>query len=388
MSEATAANAEGWNSTVEILFPSASFEEQYRFYAGSLPCAIVRVDVTKTDREGGSYSQSVAICRATERFPQFSLVPKEGVGYMFELVGLPTVTFPNERQFPAAYSVFGMRPAPIQALFHPRLISELLASPGWCVDTRDNCIALYRRHQVCPRDTLASFADSAGNLLRAFLEGAKLAQPALHVKADAHEDAETWKGLYSSQARAALVTRSEVEVFVQSATPRKLTAAMLASLETKKNLALFGLLFSLPGAAFVTMFALQVIDSGGTHGWQIAALGLVFLAIGGPLAFFAGRSHFRSLRVLSRGVLASAKIDSLETTGMVINDQAVTAMAVSFAAQGLMQHIRFNICGDAGLRAQRLLDADKPASILYDPDVPSRALYVDSLITESADYDP
>ena len=117
-------------------------------------------------------------------------------------------------------------------------------------------------------------------------------------------------------------------------------------------------------------------------------VGILSGTLGAWILFRSVRSRYRQNALLRSGHVGSAKIVSLDATGVEIDGEKQYRMNVEFQALGRAVTATTKIRGDAVFRAKRLMQDGKPAVILYDRSVETRILYADSLMHVSPEYEP
>ena len=116
-------------------------------------------------------------------------------------------------------------------------------------------------------------------------------------------------------------------------------------------------------------------------------VGILSGTLGAWILFRSVRSRYRQNALLRSGHVGSAKIVSLDATGLEIEGEKQYLMTVEFQALGRAVTATSRIRGDALFRAKRLMEDGKPAVILYDPHNEMRILYTDSLLHVSPEYE-
>ena len=117
-------------------------------------------------------------------------------------------------------------------------------------------------------------------------------------------------------------------------------------------------------------------------------MGLVFVVVGVPMAFYGGRARYRLRRLLRHGRPALASIEKIEATNFSVDGAQLVRLTVTYRHEGHQQRASGKLVGPGLERVRKLSAVGKPAPILYDPKVPERMLFVDDLISVGTELEP
>jgi hypothetical protein len=350
-------------------------------------------DITRS-RDSGERSstntQTVVFHEDTRlRFPSFYLQP-EGplLNLFYRLSGYADIDFGSHPAFSRAYHLTGRYEEDLRKLFNTRLLAELERRPGLTVQAAGAALILFRTNVICAGAERDRLVAEAAEIFRLIAESARASGFSANrvVNRDVRALVGKLPGLGGIDARRELVTRADLEAFLHCAPPRKLPANIRLYMEriVPQVFPGFGLIFAMAGTLFTYMFTRQAIERGAgffTGDTGGALMGLLFLAIGAPVAFFGGRARHRIKRVLKRGKLTPATIEKVQPTGTSVNGVAQYELTVRYRADGREVRGSGKVAGAGVERAQKYAAEHKPAAILYDPANPGQVLLADGLLT-------
>lgn len=347
---------------------------------------------THTVRQTTAYYESDAV-----HFPKFTLQPEGFLLNLFSgVVGIQDIDFPAHPEFSRAYHLTAVHAENTRRLFNDRLLEGLSHRQGYCVASDSGSLVIYRPGKLCEAEELKGFVSEAAEIFCLFEDSARksgqTAETVLTAKVDVKALAEKMPGLIGNIVRETLVTRTDVDAFIRQPPPRTIPANILRYSDkfAPGFIMLLGIVFAMAGAAFAFAFGYEALSGGkGLMSDKGAGviLPLVFLGVGGCIAYFAGRTRIRIKRLLRNGRICAAKIEKIDSTGESINNESVSLMTVQFQAEGRVMQASCKIMGNAVQRAQKLAVDKKPAPILYDSDDPQRILFVEALLNVSREYE-
>lgn len=386
------------------LFPASEFTGMcnvIRTQMQGIRFAVGDVSVTKetgtgTDSTTKTVEQTAAYYESdTSRFPKFTLQPEGFMTKMFSrATGIEDINFPAHPEFSRAYYLSAVHAENTRRLFNGLLLEGLGRRQGLYVESDSGSLIIYRPGKLCAAEELKGFVGEAAEIFRLFEDSARksalTAETVLTAKVDVKALAEKMPGLMGKIARATLVTRADVEAFVRQPPPRTIPANILRYRDkfVPGFVVLIGIVFAVAGAAFAVAFGYEALAGGKGLMSGGVFIGLTFLAVGGCIAYFAGRVRIRIKRLLRNGRIGAGSIEKIGVTSGSINGQAVSLMTVQYRVEGRSIQASCDLMGDAVERAQKFMVNKKPVPILYDPANPRRILLVESLLNVSTEYEP
>lgn len=368
--------------------------------------AVADVSYLRTTQSGSVTSHSTGTVRQTVayhesdtvQFPKFTLQPESHLLNLFAgAVGIQGIDFPAHPEFSRAYSLTGVHAENTRRLFDDdRLLEGLTRRQGLCIASDSGGLVIYRSNKLCEAGELKGFVSEAADIFRLFEDSARKSRaPAETVstpQADIKALAGTMPGLMGYILRKTLVTRADVDAFIRQPPPRTIPANILRYRDKfVPGFVMFaGIGLAIGGAVFAVAFGYVALSGGGglmrAKGAAVI-LPLVFLGVGGCIAYFAARTRIRTKRLLRNGRTCAATIEKIDSTGESINKESVSLMTVQFQADGRVVQASCRIVGDAIERAQQFAADKKPVPILYDPADPRRILFVEALLNVSREYE-
>jgi hypothetical protein len=349
----------------------------------------------KSVRQTAVYFESDCI-----HFPKFALQPKS---LAFDpdsgMVDAQAIEFPAHPEFSRAYDLTGVFAEHTRTLFNSdQLLANLSCRQGLSIVSRSSSLVLYRDGKLCEAEEQNDFANDAAEICRLLensaYESALAGTAVWSAKEDIRAIVENMPGPMGKMLRNNLVTRADLNAFLQQALPRTAPANILRYLEhsglnTKWVVSLFiifvGQAFSYVGYEELISMREWGAKSGSPF---YLILGLAIMVAGGCIAYIASRNRYRVKRLLREGRVCAAKIEKIEATGTAIYGERVHWIRVQFPIEGRMAQASCKIRGDAVKRAKNLVAERKSASILYDLVDPQRILFVDALLYASPEYEP
>ena len=333
----------------------------------------------------------------TLRLPQFSIQPADPMtSAIWKAVGIEDVDFSSHPHFSSAYHLFAANTGRIRSLFDDHVLDALGRQPGFWIESNSDGLFLYRENQLCDAEALKGFAGLAAQIFRLFDHAARQAGMTKYAlrppKQDARALIEKMPGLMGHTMRKELVSHEDVEAFVRQMPPRKISSGLRAYLERQASQVVMGVgvMFAAGGTAFIYRFGSQALNaSHGSLGENIGGmlLGLLFAAIGSPMAYFSIRARRRIKRLLRHGRTAEGRIETVAPTGASVNGVEQFLITVRYSSGG--RDIRAS-CKDIGFgaeRARRHIAEGTPVTILVDPADPQRVLLADALISFSPAFE-
>lgn len=357
---------------------------------------------TETETETASSTQVVEQTVAyyesdTSRFPKFTLQPE---GILLKLLsgvtGIQDINFPAHPEFSRAYHLSAVHAENTRRLFNDRLLESLGRRQGLYVESDSGSLIIYRPGKLCEAEERKGFVSEAAEIFRLFEDSALRSAVTVKTVPTANVDvralAATIPGLVGKVIGETLVTRADVDAFIRQPPPRKIPANILGYSDTfvPGFVVLIGIVFAVTGAAFAVAFGYEAsVDDDGllSDMGKGVFLGLVFLVVGGCIAYFAGRVRIRIKRLLRDGRIGAGSIKRIRETSESISDRAVSLMTVQYRVESRSVQASCKIMGHAVHRAQKLAADKKLAPILYDPADPHRILFIEALINVSTEYD-
>jgi hypothetical protein len=346
---------------------------------------------TGNNRDTTTVTQSAAFFTADGlRLPHFFMQPEGTLLKLFaRVVGGEKIEFPAQPYFSEIYHLSGNHPENTRRLFDDGVLNSLVRRPGLRIQSAADALLIYQPGRLCERDELESFIAEATQIFRLFEASARRMkqedETRVTPKADVRAIAENMPGLMGRIVRANLVTHPDLSAFVSQATPRKIPANILKYRErvVPRAFLFVGMFLVIFGALWV--WSVQTNGAG-----QPMTIGLVQVAIGVVIALFAGWARMRFAGLLRHGQLGTAVIESIVASqwkGRLRIVARCQAEGRSWRATSTW-YLGGNAMGEAEQRARDLAAKKKPAPILYDPAAPQRILFVDALLTVSAEYEP
>ncbi len=341
--------------------------------------------------------QTVAFYESSElRFPGFSLSPRGFLQNLFaRTLGAEDIRFPAQEEFSRAYLLSASIPENTRRLFdYAPLLGALARRPGLHIASQVNALIIYQDGTAFHGATLEGFIKEAAEILRLFEQAARNASTdaanSPTPKADARALADGARGAMGAAAQANLVTHADVDAFLRMPAPRPIPAGFRRYPDrlAPAYFVVLGSVFVLTGA-FFGLTNLGELLSGATNKAAGVALGLIFMLMGGSVAYFFGRIRARCKQLLRDGRVASGQIQSIEETSMALGSSNVFEVTVIYPSEAGSKRGTCNIVGLASLRrARTLADNKKPARVLYDPAHPERVLLAEALLTVSEELEP
>ncbi len=385
---------------IRIIFGEMSFSKAMQTTAGtplSFGGDVSNADPMGRDTRTQTFTQTVAYYESDSvHFPEFTLQPASNMlNLLSASVGIQKIDFPAHPEFSRACHLTAVHAENTRRLFNSdQLLDGLSRRPGLHVASDSGGLIIYRLGKLYEPEELKGFTSETAELFRLFedaaCQAAATAETTVSAKEDIRAIAEKMPGLMGNVLRKTLVTRTDMNAFIRQPLPRTIPANILRNTDTFGPFVVLGIGFAGLGAASATVFWYGALASGKTLMSNTGTgliLSLAFLGIGSCIAYFAGRSRIRSMRLLRNGCICAAKIEKIDSMGLSINGKTVSRITVQFQVEGRVMQASCKIMGYAVQRAQKLAVDKKPAPILYDPAAPQRILFADSLLNVSPEYD-
>ena len=341
--------------------------------------------------------QTIAFYESGElRFPGFNLNPRGLLlNVLARVFGTADIHFPAHEEFSRAYHLSASVPENTRRLFdYAPLLDALGRRPGLKIASQVNALIVYREGKAFHGAPLQGFMEEAAEILRLFEQAARnagvIAANAPAAKVDARALADSATGLMGTIARAGLVTHADVDAFLLQPAPRNIPAGMRRYPDrfVSAYIVVLASVFFVAGAFFL-LLNVRALMSQETNNPAGVPLGLIFMIVGGSIAYFAGRIRWRCRRLLRHGRIASGQVQYIEPTSYAIGSDAVHEVTVTYPSEAGSVRGSCNILGLPSLRRARVLLRDKkPARILYDPAHPERILLAEALLNVSEEIEP
>ena len=345
---------------------------------------------TGDNRKTTTVTQSAAFFTVDGlRLPHFFLQPEGTLLKLFaRVVGGDKIEFPAQPYFSEIYHLSGNHPENTRRLFDDGVLNSLVRRPGLRIQSAADALLIYQPDKLCEREELERFIAEATQIFRLFEASARRMkleeETRVTPKTDVRALAENMPGLMGRIVRANLVTHADLSAFVGQAPPRNIPANILKYRErVAPRASLFvGMFLVLFGALWV--WSVQTNGAG-----QPMTIGLMLAAAGALIALFSGWARMRFAGLLRNGNLGTAVIESIVASQW----KGRLRIVARCQAEGRSWRATCNWylggnAGEAEQRARDLAAKKKPAPILYDAAAPQRILFVDALLTVSAEYEP
>ena len=351
---------------------------------------------TLNTRPAQPSDQTVACLDAGElALPEFTLQP-EGflVNALSRAVGVEDIDFSSQTEFSGKYHLSAVHAENTRRLFDSSLLAVLARTNGLHMQCRRDGLVLYRPKQVLDSADFKAFTTEALTILRLVKQSAaSLAATgplAAATGTDVNALAKNMPGMMGKLVRARLVVRADVAALLQQAPPRKVPDNIRKQVDGGVDLgSMFAFILLTFGVASTSIISnQQPADAASPASRFMFIVGILSGTLGAWILFRSVRSRYRQNALLRSGHVGSAKIVSLDATGVEIDGEKQYRMNVEFQALGRAVTATTKIRGDAVFRAKRLMQDGKPAVILYDRSVETRILYADSLMHVSPEYEP
>jgi hypothetical protein len=327
------------------------------------------------------------------KMPSFILQPQSRSLYLFsKVLGLQNISFKSHRDFSRDYDLSAAHPDHARLLFNDAVLAYFGRHSGLQVMSDDYRLIIFQPGRRCQNAEVEHFIGRATEVFTLFQEAAVIAIECIAgaPPIDPHRGAAQLTGLAGTLVRRHLVTRQDVDSFLAQPTPRfvppNIRRQRLGS--TSALFAWFGPLIAAGGLA--TSIATGFFGGGPWNQDRIVPIivGVIFALVGGLSSFFACRYRFRSMRLLRRGSLASATIESVEATEVYVGYEQQYRARVHLDSGERQWTAECYLDGRAARRARQYIKSRAPVCMLYDPDDRDRVLWTELLIIVSEEYEP
>lgn len=127
---------------------------------------------TGSGKNRSTHTQTVAVFpQLATRLPHFELSPENFLIKLMQAFGYRDINFEEHPEFSKKYLLRGTDEEQIRAAFNPDVLDYFASHPGWCVESKEGMLLVYRDNVTCPPEQVPEFTAEASRIAALFDEG-------------------------------------------------------------------------------------------------------------------------------------------------------------------------------------------------------------------------
>ena len=319
--------------------------------------------------------------RAGLGLPSLTIQPKSVASNVFSMfggmTGLSTVQLNDHPEASKKLTARSMQPQTSRQLLSSDVLDSLIGEPPYTLKTHKYRMLITRNDEVIPADDLVEFV---GDAVRVFHNVAKRAEELPNLEDEAFNEAlekiQSMPGPIGAMYRSQLVPKDVVEEFLAAEIPREVPTEI-----RRQILGYESILFYIVGIVLIFV--------GGFVTWalwdmpnvpRIGAIAPSFvIPIGLTMIVLTSTYRSRKKRLLTRGMICEATIESVQQTNVIINNRRRFKVELNVDDEQEPDSVTVNAYQPGVEKAFELKSSGEKTRVLIDPRDPRRAFWIDSM---------
>ncbi len=323
--------------------------------------------------------------------PTFSMTPEGKLtNLLSSFAGNFDIDFEDHPDFSRQYLLFGADPDRVKTFFNRELLQYFSEHAGWQIMALKNQMVIYRPGEIydgVAMETMISDATAIFVLLRN--RATQLSQSANCNEIrppNAKQLAAEIPGIAGTVVRASLVAHSDIQRIISQPPPRYNLPKPLVSIGCGfKFVLLFALSLGFVGSIFL-LSAFYFLDNSKNSPALFMLLSISMITASILLITFVFLMRHRRRWLLIHGKLAVGQLRNVRSTRFYVDNKRRYLTKIEYAINGMVHKKEFPTYGISVDHAREAKKYNREVHILCHPRDPTRAVWLEGLITAPPDF--